>query len=261
MKNKIFYLIFFLITSCGGCSSGLYQDILKAEELLNSQQFDKAIDVYTGILDKKPSKQIRIKIYHQLGDIYSIHKNEYQKSIKYFNKIIEDSNDFYWQKRAIQNMAKIFFENLGDFKQSKLFYDRLINTKPRLPKYNFYKFRYALSLVKLREYDEAHAVLDELILIDKNEYKVQSYFHKGLSYFYVHDWNNAIENWFEYLKYEKRKDKIINTKFLIANAYESSEKLKEAYNIYYSILGEYPNAEVVKTRLESLYKRRVSRKR
>ena len=60
---------------------------------------------------------------------------------------------------------------------------------------------------------------------------------------------------------ENRNDRIVKTKFLIANAYESAEKLKEAYNIYYSILGEYPNSEVIENRLKSLYERRVSRKR
>ena len=60
---------------------------------------------------------------------------------------------------------------------------------------------------------------------------------------------------------EKRRDNIVQTKFLMANAYETMEKLKAAYNIYYSILGEYPNTEVIKNRLKSIYERRVARKR
>ena len=71
----------------------------------------------------------------------------------------------------------------------------------------------------------------------------------------------AIDNWFEYLKREKQKNKIVQVKFLIANAYESDEQLKNAYNIYYSLLGDYPNQEVLKSRLKSIYERRVARKR
>ena len=47
----------------------------------------------------------------------------------------------------------------------------------------------------------------------------------------------------------------------MANAYETMERLKEAYNIYYSIVGEYPNNEVIKARLNSIYERKVARKR
>ena len=47
----------------------------------------------------------------------------------------------------------------------------------------------------------------------------------------------------------------------MGNAYETMEELKKAYNIYYSILGEYPNNDVIKNRLNSLYKRRIARKR
>ena len=65
----------------------------------------------------------------------------------------------------------------------------------------------------------------------------------------------------EYLKYEKNKDRIIEAKFMIANSYETKESLKEAYDIYYSILPEYPNPEVIKGRLKSLFTRRQARKR
>jgi len=47
----------------------------------------------------------------------------------------------------------------------------------------------------------------------------------------------------------------------MANAYEMLEKLKEAYNLYYSILGEYPNTKVIQNRLNSIYARKIARKR
>lgn len=262
MKNSLLLLvIFFVITSCGGCSSGLYQDILKAEEMLNQQRFNKAVDIYQKILKKKPSKQIQIKVNFQLGEIFSIYLNDYKKSLNHFNFIIEDSNEPVWQVLALEKIGNIYFENLNDYKKSSEFYQKLINFVPTLKKQNFYKFRHAMSLLNLRKYDEAHMAFDNLIENEKSDFKVQSFYQKGLAYFYTHDWLKAVDSWFEYLKYEQRRDRITKTKFLIANAYESAEKLKEAYNIYYSILGEYPNPDVVRNRLNSLYERRVSRKR
>lgn len=262
-KSKILicYLSLLVLTSCGGCSSNLYQDILKAEELLTQQKFKKAVTVYTKVLKKKPSKQIQIKINFQLGEIYSIYLNDYEISLKYFAEIIEDSNEPAWQVLALEKMSNIYFENLGEFDKAKNYYKKLLNFLPTLKNHTFYEYRYALSQLNLKEYKQSIQSFDRLIENDNSEHKIQSFYHKGLAHFYLHEWMEAIDCWYEYLKYEQRRDRITKTKFLIANAYESAEKLKEAYNIYYSILGEYPNPDVVKNRLNSLYERRVSRKR
>ncbi|MAZ49339.1 MAG: hypothetical protein CME65_12320 [Halobacteriovoraceae bacterium] len=263
MKIKIafLYCILFILSGCGGCSSNLYRDILKAEELLTKQKFEEAVVVYNGVLKKKPSKQIQIKINFQLGEIYSIYLNNYELSLEYFNKIIEESNEPAWQVLALEKVSNIYFEGIADYERAKTYYSKLIQFSPVLKNQNFYKYRFAQSQLNLGQYKDSISSFDELIEDTNSEYKIQSYYHKGLAYFYLHDWNQAIESWYDYLKYEQRRDRITKTKFLIANSYESAEKLKEAYNIYYSILGEYPNPDVVKNRLNSLYERRISRKR
>ena len=47
----------------------------------------------------------------------------------------------------------------------------------------------------------------------------------------------------------------------MANAYETMERLKKAYDLYYSLLGKYPNTEVIKNRLNAIYERKIARKR
>jgi hypothetical protein len=47
----------------------------------------------------------------------------------------------------------------------------------------------------------------------------------------------------------------------MANAYETMENLSKAYSIYYSIQGEYPNTKVIQNRLNSVYQRKVAKKR
>lgn len=248
------------MTGCG-FSSGLYKDIIKAQDLITEQKFRKAVDVYESILLKKPSKNIQIKIKFQLGEIYSIYLSDYTKSLKNYNSIVFDSNEPVWQVKSLEKMGNIYYENLHNYTKAKLTYYKLIKFIPVLEKQSFYKFRYALSIFQLKNYSEAIKSFNEIIDGEKNKSSLQAYYYLGLSHFYKQDWEKANKAWFEYLKRETRKDRIVKTKFLIANAYESSEKLKEAYNIYYSILGEYPNPKVIKNRLNSLYKRRIARKR
>ncbi len=259
--NKLKLLSILLIFTSCGFSSSLYNDILDAQDLIAKQEFEDAAEIYESILERKPSKNIKIKINFQLGEIYSIYLEDYKKSLVHFNKIVSDSNEPLWQVKSLEKIAAIHYDNLQNYKLSKSYYFELMNFVPKLEKQSFYKFRYALSIFHLNEYSNAIKIFKDLSQEEENDEAIQSYYYLGLSYYYKEDWAKANKNWFEYLKREKRKDRIVKTKFLIANAYESSEKLKEAYNIYYSILGEYPNPEVIRSRLNSLYERRVARKR
>lgn len=260
MRIIVSYILLLILTSCG-FTSGQYKDILQAQEHIENQRFKKAIKIYDDILNRKPSKSIAIKVNYQLGEIYSIYLNRYKKALIHYNNVINLSNEPLWQVKSLEKIGMINFENIKDYKKSIFAYDKLINFIPKLKKQDFYKFRYAESLFKMDNYVRASKIFKELSAESKTEYGIQSFYYLGLLNFYVEKWDNAISFWFEYLKREKRKDKIVLVKFMIANAYESSEQLKEAYNIYYSIIGEYPNPDIIKNRLKSLYDRRVSRKR
>ena len=262
MKNRLFYLILIIFFNVGcDFSSGLHKDILKAQDFISERNFKKAAITYEGILKRKASKNIRIKIHYQLAEIYSVYLNNYEAALSNLKNIIVESNEPLWQVKALEKIGEIYFENLKDYQSALNTYKKLSLFIPKLEKQDYYIFRYSQSLFYLGNYLESDKLMKDLSINSNGEPKVRSFYYLGLSHFYRKDWDAAISFWFEYLKREKRKDYIINVKFLIANAYESSENLKEAYNIYYSIIGEYPNPEVIKNRLNSLYQRRVARKR
>lgn len=245
------------MASCG-FTSGLYEDILKAQEYTKSQNYLEASKIYKKILEKEPNQEITIKVNFQLGEINSIFLNNPQKAIKYYEEVIKISYIPLWQIKSLEKIAEIYFTNLKNYKKATENYERLVEFKPKLEKFDEYKFNIARSLFYDKNFDEALKRFNEL---GSNRKLYESYHYIGLIHFYRSRWKKAIDSWFEYLKREKRKNKIVNTKFLIANAYESAENLKRAYNIYYSLLGEYPNQDVLKARLKSIYNRRVARKR
>ena len=249
-----------ILSGCG-FSPGLYKNIIKAQKHTTNQEFAKAVEVYEDILLKKTEKDVQIKINFQLGEIYSIYLNDYGKALKNYQIIIDESNEPSWQRDALEKMGKIYFERFRDYKKSEKIYDKLTKFLPKRVKHNEYMYRKALSTLHLKKYNKAIESFKKIILLNDPRVSIDSYYSLGLTHFYLQDWDAAINNWFEYLKREKKQNKIIETKFLIGNAYENNEQLKKAYNIYYSILGEYPNQSVIKNRLDSLYKRRIARKR
>lgn len=250
--------MFLLLAGCD-FTSGLHKDILKAQEHITKQDFGKAAGIYEEILLRKPSKTIQIKINYQLAEIYSIYLNDHDKALLHLRSIIESSNEPSWQVKALEKIGSINFEEFKDYKKAKEVYQKLMSFTPTLEKQDEYTFRYAQCQFHLENYKASSKFFMELS--SRPNFAADSFYYLGLGEFFQNNWERAIKHWFEYLKREKRKDKIVQVKFLIANAYESAEKLKQAYNIYYSIIGEYPNPKVIESRLNSLYERRVARKR
>jgi tetratricopeptide (TPR) repeat protein len=260
-KTRIIYTIILIIISGCGFTSGSYQDILEAQEHINEREYGKAVELYKKILLQSPSKNIEIKINYQLAEINSLYLSEYKEANKYYKKVTSITDEPLWQTKALEKMGSISFENLKDFKTAQFAYKKLKNFRPKLEKQSFYKLRYALTYFHQENYKQASKLLRAYITEEDIQNSLSAYYHLGLINFYKKKWEVAVSYWFDYLKREKNKDKIIQVKFMIANAYESNKKLKEAYNIYYSIIGSYPNPDVIKSRLNSLYKRRVARKR
>ncbi|MDH5581361.1 MAG: hypothetical protein OEY33_05595, partial [Bdellovibrionales bacterium] len=132
---------------------------------------------------------------------------------------------------------------------------------PRLNNYETFLFKLGLSHFKLNEFEKSTTVFKEL---NKKEFKdsyIKANYYLGLINYLKKNWREAIIFWKKYVALEKRRDHVVKTTFLMANAYETMEELKSAYNLYYSILGEYPNIEVVQNRLNAVYNRRIARKR
>lgn len=261
LKKRLTNLFLFVfLTSCG-FSAGLYTDILEAQDHISKRDYKKAAQTYESILKKKPPKTVRVKINFQLGDVYSIYLNDYENSIRNFQTIVEDSNEPSWQIRALEKLGNIYFNDLKKYNESEKIYKRLESFYPKLENSNFYSFRKGLSKFHNRQYIDAIKVFDKITKLNDKVYSTKSFYYLGLSFFYLKEYETAIKYLDEYIGLEKREDLKVDAKFLIANAYESSENLKRAYDIYYSILGSYPNTEVIKERLNSLYERRIARKR
>ena len=260
VKSYLILVIVILSSSCD-LTPRLYKDILRAQELISERKYVEAINQYEVTVVKSTNDNIRIKIYYQLAELYAIHIGDYKKSSIYYNLIKKHSIDPLWLIKAEEKLGEINYTFLKNYTEALQNYKNLTSFEPRLNSYDQYEFRLGLTYQKLDIYLSAAKVFSNIQKSKKHKYHLKSIYQLGLLSFEQKKWQEAITYWSEYIQKETRKDATVQTKFLMANAYETMELLKKAYNIYYSILGEYPNTIVVKNRLESIYNRRISRKR
>ncbi len=248
------------LTSCD-FTSGLNREILTAQDYVERQEYEKAAEAYERLLRQNPVKSIQTKINYQLAEIYYLYLNQQTRALSHYKYIVDNDEDPQNQVRSLDKIADINFSFAKNYREAIRAYQTLLDFRPPLQNADFYDFRVAESLFEDGQLDKAELRFARLALDTNHAHHIESFYYQGLVRFYQKKWEAAVERWVEYLKREKRKDLIVKTKFLIANAYESGEKLKEAYNIYYSLLDDYPNPQVIKDRLKSLYARRVARKR
>ncbi len=259
VRNSYIIIILFL-TSCD-FTPRLHKDILIAQKYTKSHHYQKAIVQYENICKKNPSSLIKVKVYYQLGELYSIQMAKYEKALNYYSLIKKESKDPLWLVKAEEKMGEINFNYVRKYDASIINYKKLIGFVPRLKNYDFYYFRLGMALFKNQQLTEALGVFREIQVDKKSTFSAKAYYYAGMLYYQKKEWIKAVRYWKKYISKENRRDNIIQAKFLIANAYETMEELKKAYNLYYSILGEYPNTSVVQNRLNSVYARRIARKR
>lgn len=259
-SNLFIFLMLLGVESCD-FTSAVNRDILAAQYYVDNQEFSKAVELYEKILKQNPSKLIKTKIHYQIAEINYLYLDEQVKALNHYKFIVENVDDPLWQVKSLEKVADINYSFSRNYKQAKKAYEILLEVKPRLKNFDFYAFRVAECYFEMGDYEKARVHFKDFIDQPANSFHLEAYNQMGLVEFYTRNWDKAVEYWMEYLKRETQKDKIIKVKFMIANAYESNEKLKEAYNIYYSLLPSYPNPEVLRERLRSLYARRVARKR
>lgn len=237
------------------------KEIVKAQEFLIVQKYEKAIAKYKQILDKNPDNELKVKILYQLGEIYSTNLGQNSEGIKYFQKVKDLTEDPLFLVKSEERIGEISFSYSKKFRISFNSYKKLSEFTPKLNKYDFYQFRMAKSSFKLGSLKDAVKHFESIQKNISHKYFVESFYYLGLIHFQQKKSKVSLVYLKEYLKRETKKEQIVQAKFIMANIYESMEELKTAYDLYYSILGKYPNTQVVQNRLNSIYHRRIARKR
>ena len=259
-QRVVAFAITLLLASCD-FTPPINRKIIDAQNYITEQKYNKAAFLYEDILKSNPGAELRLKICYQLGELYSIYLGDYKKAVNNYTEVKDLTEDPLWLIKTEEKLADINFFYKKNYKEAIKNYTKLSEFTPKLKKYDFFQMQIALACYLFHDSQNAIKQLTKIQIDQNHEYFIRSFYYLGLIYFEKNDYSKALFVWSEYLKRETKKDYIVQAKFLVANIYESTENLKMAYDIYYSIANDYPNPDVIQNRLSSLYERRVSRRR
>ncbi len=259
----LFLMTLFSLTLLSGCEFSfiLHKDIFLAQKYLDERKFASAAAVFEDLLKKSIEKDTRVKVLYQLGDIYYLYLNRPRMAVKKYEEIL-NSGEVFWQIQALERMAEIEFQYLRNYSDAIKHYQTLSEFNPKLKNYDFYQLQIANSMVEISQEEKATKLYEQLANDKDSSYKGEALYYLGRLYFRSAKWKKSLTTWQDYLKCDQQtKERTTEVKFYMANTHEMLNQLTEAYSLYYSLLDSYPNIELVKTRLKSVYARRVARKR
>ena len=260
--NKLVYY-FFLVLLSVSCEFSiiLHKDIFLAQKYLDERKFANAAAVFEDLLKKTIQPVTRVKVLYQLGEIYYLYLNRPKDAIKRYEQIL-GVGDVSWQIQALERMGEIEFQYTRNFEAAEKHYKILSEFNPKLKNYDFYQMQIGRSMIERGENENAIKIFNQVNQDHTSNFRGDALYYLGRLHFRNAHWKNALNVWQEYLKSDQQsKEKSIEVKFYMANCYEMINQLKEAYTMYYGLLDTYPNIELVKSRLKSVYARRVARKR
>ncbi len=253
-------LFIFTSTSCD-FTPPVNRKIIDAQSYIADQKYDKAVFLYEKILESNLEPELRMKICFQLGELNSIYVGNYKKAVMYYSEVKSLTEEPLWLIKIEEKLAEINFSYLKNYTEALKNYQSLTEFRPILKKNDYFQFQIAMSYYNLKNYDKALEAFNDIQKNSNHEYFIRSFYYIGLIFFEKKDFNMALFQWTEYTKRETKKENIVMAKFWIANVFEMTENLKDAYDLYYSILNDYPNQDVIQNRLNAVYNRRVARKR
>ncbi len=263
--TSFLFFPFLFLFSCD-FSPLIHRDILKAQELLKEGNYSRAAKGYEEILKSPLDPEIALTVHFQLGEIYSVYLKEYSRAVEHFKAVENLTSDPLWPIKIEEKIGDLAFSYQKNFHQSARSYRELSEIRPQLEKFDFYRFRLALSLMQIKDYKTAEEIFTSID--SQSEYFLQSKYFLGLMAFQQKKWEEAINIWKQFLQLAQsttpeliNSSQILQARFFMANAYETLEELRSAYDIYYSLLGDYPNTGIIKSRLKAIYNRKISRRR
>lgn len=260
VKLLIAYLSFIFLFSCD-FTTGVSRRILQAQEYVDEYKYFKALDEYDLLLQMNIPEKIEHKVYYQMAEIYNLHLQNKKNALFYYEKANDNYTDPKLKKVVMNKIVELSFE-LKNYDKAINIYQKFIKDKETSEdQKKTYAFKIAKAYFEKNDYKKAFENFRTISKDKDSTYRGEAFFYMGQIISYKKQYKEAIDYFKKSLNYETRLEKKIETKFYIANSYERIYDLEKAYDYYYSIVDFYPNPEIIKERLKSVYERKVSRRR
>lgn len=202
------YIVFIMLL--GACSfSSVNLELKRGERAEGKQNYKAAVEHYKRVIQREPKSDLALYASKKVANISVIHLANFQDAIFAYNNIITFSPVADDRRRAVEQLAKLYYEKLNNYEFAIVEFQRYLALISDEVKAAEIRFLIARSYFHLNRMFQANAELDEILKLKD---------HPS----------------------EEVKDFIFKATTLKASIFHAEKKYDEAIELFGQIIKDYP---------------------
>lgn len=250
----------FLLVFLTGCTFSLdWFREYRAQRAADNRDFSVALPLLNQLMDTHSEDEVGLRMARQGARVAHLDAKDYSSAVKFYRFIVLRSDNQVERKEAQRAIAHIYFENLQDYDQSVVEFEKLLKLSNTAEE----KFRYRLNLAKAQlALNNVGQALTELnVLLDgkpspEGVYEIKAL--KANALVANKQMNEATVVWESILKEFPERSRKENVGLNLVVIYEEMKEFDKAIAVLESMRSEYPNPAFLNQRIERLKERRYN---
>ena len=238
---------------CGSGSEGR-ADFERAESALSRGEYKKAVELYAEFVALHPESSLAPESIYKKAYVYKNMLGDKQSAMDSYATLL----DLYPASEQVflarEDLA-VIHSSMDEDRLAIAEYAWLIENGPRA-KRSGYHYEIAMKYVKRNDFDQARIEFEELLKLEPSkDFIPKAYFQIATTYYLEGRLDDAIKGYDVVIGNFTDNPLYVEAKFSKGTALQERGSLKEALKIFKELMGEYPNQELLKIRIEATEER------
>jgi tetratricopeptide (TPR) repeat protein len=256
-RLKLALLALLFGTSIAGCTFSLdWYRQMRAKALIEKQNYPAGLEILQKIVASEPDSPGALEAARYGARIAHLNAKNYALAVEFFRHIVLRSPDAGERKNAQKLIAQIEFENLQDFNQAVLEYEKLLRLD-NTPEETFrFRLNLAKSQLRMSNIDQAVTELD-IVLSQKHspDEIFEGRILKANTLIAAKRTTEAVTAWQELLKEFPEKSKKENVALNLVVVYEELKEFSKAIEVLQGMREGYAHPDFLDLRIQRLRER------
>lgn len=250
-------LALLILFALPGCSLSVdWYHHYQIESAIERQDFTRALDILQKIIQHEPDGSQALNAARRGSRVAQLDAKNYPLAIEFYRHIVLRSPDSEERRQAQKVIAEIQYENLQDYNQAVVEYEKLLRLQNQPSEAFRYRLLLAKSQLRLNNIDQAVAEID--LLLNQNHARDEIFEAKVLkanTLVAARQLPEAASLWHSILKDFPEKSKRENVALNLVVCYEEMNDFSQAIEVLESMRVDYAHPDFLDLRIQRLKER------
>jgi tetratricopeptide (TPR) repeat protein len=250
----------FVVLTSGGCTYCLeWWQNYRIEKAIEHHDYTWALGQLQNTLESDPDSPRALAAARLGARVAQLEAKDYALAVEFYKGIVIRSPEVDERRVAQKSVAQIYFENLQDYDQAVIEYEKLLKLEQRPAEAFHFRLNLAKSHFQLNNIDQALNEIDVLLAHSKFPAEVfEAKVLKATTLIAAKRQSEAAQLWEELLKEFPEKSQKENVALNLVVCYEDMNEFGKAIEVLERMSATDAHPEYLKLRIQRLKERKAN---